>query len=194
VPLDVLTQLARTAKIGNTLLPRIATASPAQVEELAKSPDPAARMLVAHRRNLPPEIRDRLADDPDAKVVKALAPHPGLTEAQLRTMVDRHGVRVLAKVATNPDAPPALLEELVRHSPTVQKVFREVARHRGATASALLICLTDQQARPIAARHPALPPPAIVELLADADGQVREAAAANPSLPPAVMSDLVHQQ
>ncbi|MFI6463015.1 hypothetical protein [Streptomyces sp. NPDC050538] len=194
VPLDVLTQLARTAKIGNALLPRIATASPAEVEELAKSPDPAARMLVAHRRDLPPGIRDRLADDPDAKVVKALAPHPGLTEAQLRAMVDRHGVRVLAKVATNPDAPPALLEELVRHKPTVQKVFREVARHRGATATALLVCLTDQQARPIAARHPALPPPVAVELLADAEGHVREAAAANPSLPPAVISDLVYQQ
>lgn len=191
VPLDVLTHLARAAKIGATLLPRIAAASPAEVDELAKSPDPAARMLVAQRRDLPSGIRDRLADDPDAKVVKALAPHPGLTEAQLRAMVDRHGVRVLAKVATNPDAPPALLEDLVRHEPAVQKVFREVARHRGATASALLACLADRQARPIAAGHPALPPPVIVELLADADPRVGEAAAANPSLPPAVAADLV---
>lgn len=194
VPLDVLTHLARTAKIGATLLPRIAASSPAEVEELAKSPDPAARMLVAQRRDLPPEIRDRLADDPDAKVVKALAPHPGLTEAQLRAMIDRHGARVLAKVATNPDAPPALLEDLVRHKPTVQKVFREIARHRAATASALLICLADKQARPIAAGHPALPPPVIAELLADANWRVVEAAAANPSLPPAVISDLVCQQ
>ncbi|GGX80299.1 hypothetical protein GCM10010358_38310 [Streptomyces minutiscleroticus] len=105
VPLDVLTRLARTTKIGATLLPRVAAARPAEVEELATSPDPAARMLVAHHRDLPPQIRDRLADDPDAKVVKALAAHPGLTEAQLRAMADRHGVRVLAKVATNPDAP-----------------------------------------------------------------------------------------
>lgn len=72
-------------------------------------------MLVAQRRDLPPALRNRLVSDPDAKVVKALAPHPGLTEAQLRAMVDRHGVHVLAKVATNPDAPPALLEHLVRH-------------------------------------------------------------------------------
>ncbi|PJN34187.1 hypothetical protein CG717_06655 [Streptomyces sp. CB02613] len=194
VPLDVLTRLARTAKIGDTLLPRVAASSPTEVEGLATSRDPAARMLVAQRRNLPPEIRDRLADDPDAKVVKALAPHPGLTEAQLSAMVDRHGVRVLAKVATNPDASPALLEELVRHKPTVQKVFREVARHRGATASALLVCLADKQARPVAASHPALPPPVIVELLTDADWRVGEAAAANPSLPPAVMSYLVCQQ
>ncbi|MGW0370813.1 hypothetical protein ACWDZW_18245, partial [Streptomyces coeruleorubidus] len=194
VPLDVLTHLARTAKIGSSLLPRIAAASPAEVEELAVSPEPAARMLVAQRRDLPPEIRNRLADDPDAKVVKALAPHPGLTEAQLRAMVDRHGVRVLAKVATNPDASPALLEDLVQHKPVVQKMFREVARHRSATASALLVCLTDNRARPVAAGHPAVPPPVLVELLADPEWQVVEAAAANPSLPPAVMWDLLRHR
>ncbi|CAM5608755.1 hypothetical protein SVIOM74S_08825 [Streptomyces violarus] len=194
VPLDVLTDLARTAKIGSSLLPRIAAASPAEVEELAMSPEPAARMLVAQRRDLPPEIRNRLADDPDAKVVKALAPHPGLSEAQLRAMADRHGVRVLAKVATNPDASPALLEDLVQHKPVVQKMFREVARHRSATASALLVCLTDRQARPVAAGHPAVPPPVLVELLADPEWQVVEAAAANPSLPPAVMWDLLRHR
>lgn len=111
VPLDVLTHLAGTTKIGTTLLPRIASASPAEVQELAQSPKPAARMLLAQRRDLPPEIRDALATAPDAKVVKSIAPHPGLTEAQLRAMVDRHGVQVLAKVATNPDASPALLED-----------------------------------------------------------------------------------
>ncbi|GAP45745.1 hypothetical protein [Streptomyces azureus] len=194
VPLDVLTHLARTAKIGSTLLPRIAASSPAEVEELATSPEAAARMLVAQRRDLPPEIRNRLANDPDAKVVKALAPHPGLTEAQLRAMVDRHGVHVLAKVATNPDASPALLEDLVQHKPAVRKMFREVARHRSATASALLVCLTDEQARPVAAAHPAVPPPVLVELLTDPDWQVVEAAAANPSLPPAVISDLLRRQ
>ncbi|MDQ1037017.1 hypothetical protein QFZ75_003433 [Streptomyces sp. V3I8] len=193
VPLDVLIRLARTTKLGVTLLPRVAACSSAEVEELAVSPDPAARMLVAHRRDLPAGTRDRLADDPDAKVVKALAPHPGLSEAQLRVMLDRHGVRVLAKVATNPDATPALLVDLVRHEPPVHKAFREVARHHAAPAAALLACLTDSRAddgvRPVAAGHPALPPRVVVELLADPDPQVVEAAAANPSLPPAVMSD-----
>ena len=191
VPLDVLTGLAGTARIGATLLPRIATASPTEVEELAGSADAGVRMLVARRRDLPPGIRDRLADDSDAKVVKAIASHPGLTETRLRTMVDRHGARVPAAVAANPDAPPALLEDLVRHDPIVQKVLREVARHPGAPASALLVCLADGKARQVAARHPALPQPVIVELLDDADQRVAEAAAANPSLPPAVMSDLL---
>jgi hypothetical protein len=191
VPLDVLTHLAGATKIGSVLLQRIAAASPAEVEELAQSPSPAARMLLAQRRDLPAEIRDALAADPDAKVVKSIALHPGLPEAQLRAMVDRHGVQVVAKVAANPDATPALLEDLARHEPSVQKAFREVARHRSATAPALLACLADKQARPIAAGHPALPPSVIVELLTDTDWQVVEAAASNPSLPLAVMSDLV---
>jgi hypothetical protein len=191
VPLDVLSRLAGAVKIGPALLPRIAAASPAEVKELSRSSNPAVRMLLAERRDLPAEIRDALAADPDAKVVKSIAPHPGLSETQLRSMVERHGLRVIAKVATNPDAPPALLEDLTKHVPPVRKALREVARHSNATGPALLACLADRQARPIAAGHPALPPPVIVELLADDDWRVVEAAAANPSLPPAVMWELV---
>ncbi|MEV7807577.1 hypothetical protein AB0O28_31975 [Microbispora sp. NPDC088329] len=194
VPLDVLTTLAETVKVGPTLLPRIATASLAEIEELAASRNPAARMLVAERRDLPPEIRDALAADADARVLKSIAPHPGLSEARLRAMVDRHAVRVLARVARNPDASPALLEDLVRHRPPVRKAFREVARHPHATARALSACLHDREARPVAAGHPALPPEVVVELLADDNWQVVEAAAANPSLPLTVMSALVSQR
>ncbi|MBV6700405.1 hypothetical protein KV557_25430 [Kitasatospora aureofaciens] len=191
LPLDVLVRLTDATRLGSPLLPRIAAASPAEVEELAASPHPTVRMLLARRRDLPAEIRDALARDPDAKVVKSIAPHPGLAEAQLQAMVERHGSRVLAKVATNPDASAALLEQLARHQPPVQKAFREIARHRHTTAPALLTCLTYRQARPIAAGHPALPPPVIIELLTDDNWQVVEAAAANPSLPPASMQRLV---
>ncbi|WP_086810436.1 hypothetical protein [Streptomyces reticuliscabiei] len=193
VPLDVLVRLAATTKLRAELPPRIAAASPAEVEKLARSTDAAVRMLVARRRDLPAGIRDALAADPDAKVLKTIAPHPGLSEAQLRAMVDRHGVRVLAKVATNPDAPGALLEYLTRHRPPVQKAFREIARHRHVTQHALLACLADHQARSMAAGHPALPPPAIVELLADDDPAVAHAAARNPSLPRAVMRELLQR-
>ncbi|MCN9243364.1 DUF2336 domain-containing protein [Streptomyces sp. RY43-2] len=191
VPLDVLIRLAATTKIGDVLVPRIASASPAEVEELARSAHPAARMLLAQRRDLPREVRDALVHDRDAKVARSIAAHPGLSEGQLRTLVDRHGARVLAKVAANPDASPALLDDLARHEPPVPRALREIARHRHATAPALVVCLTDDRARPVAAGHPALPPPVIVELLADQDWQVVQAAAANPSLPPAVMSDLL---
>ncbi|WP_435210318.1 hypothetical protein [Streptomyces sp. bgisy034] len=187
VPLDVLADLARATRIGSTLLPRIAAASPDETVQLAVSPDPAVRMLLAQRRDLPAAIRDALAVDPDAKVAKSVAPHPGLSDTLLRTMVARHGVQVVAGVAANPEAPPALLAELTRHQPPVRKVFREVARHPHAPAPALLACLTDVHARPLAAAHPNLPPPVIAELLTD-DDRVAEAAASNRSLAPTVMS------
>ncbi|WP_109005167.1 hypothetical protein [Streptomyces rishiriensis] len=191
VPLDVLTRLAGSVRIGATLLPRIAAATPSEVRRLVRSPIPAARMLAARRRDLRPEIRDRLADDPDAKVVKSVASHPGLTEARLRAMVDRHGIRVLAGVAANPDASPALLEHLIRHEPPVPKALREIARHPHASPRALLACLADARARPVAAGRPALPPPVVVDLLDDPDPRVVEAAAANPSLPLAVIEELI---
>ncbi|MDX3688890.1 hypothetical protein PV726_00790 [Streptomyces europaeiscabiei] len=191
VPLDVLVRFIATKKIGPTLLPRVEAASPAEVGKLAHSADSTVRMLVALRRDLPAEIRDALATDPDAKVVKSIAPHPGLSEARLRAMVDRHGVGVLAALAANPDASGALLEHLAHHRPPVHEAFREIAAHPHATPRALLACLTDGQARPIAAGHPALPPQVIVELLADDDGHVAKAAAGNASLPGAVMRNLV---
>ncbi|MDO0934188.1 hypothetical protein QQY66_21755 [Streptomyces sp. DG2A-72] len=191
VPLGLLPSLATATKIGSTLLPRIAAASPDEVKKLAESRHPALRMLLAERRDLPAEIVDALAADPDAKVVKSIAPHPGLSDTRLRAMVDHHGVQVVAKVAANPDASPALLEYLARHQPPAHKAFREIARHRKATPVALLACLADKRARRIAAAHPALPPTAMADLLGDDDWLVVEAAAANPSLPHAVMSELV---
>lgn len=190
VPLDLLPSLASATKIGSTLLPRIADASPDEIEQLAGSPHPVVRMLVAERRDLPAQTRDALAADPDAKVLKSIARHPGLSDAQLRAMVDRHGVRVAAKVAANPEASPALLEDLALHQPPVGKALREVARQRTATPAALLACLADERARRLAAAHPALPPAVVVDLLGDDDWRVVEAAAANPTLPHAVMCEL----
>ncbi|UUU20768.1 hypothetical protein [Streptomyces sp. DSM 40750] len=191
VPLDVLTDLAATTRIGTTLLPRIASATAAEVEELVRSPQAAVRMLLAQRRDLPAGIRDALAVDPDAKVVKSVAAHPGLSAAQLHAMVDRHGVRVIAGAAANPDATPAFLEHVIRQRPPVRKALREVARHPHASAPALLACLADDRARPFAAGHPALPPQVVVDLLTDTDEQVAEAAAANPSLPLTAMRELL---
>ncbi|WP_246203768.1 hypothetical protein [Streptomyces tailanensis] len=191
VPLDVLARLAARTRVGPTLLPRIASASAAEVTELARSLHPAMRMLLAERRDLSAEIRDLLADDPDAKVAKSIAPHPGLSAARLRAMVDRFGAQVTAKVATNPDATPALLEHITRHGPPVRKALREAARHPRATPPALLACLTDERARPLAAAHPALPPTTIAQLLTDPAVRVAEAAATNPSLPRTMMTTLL---
>ncbi|MFE9635565.1 hypothetical protein [Streptomyces sp. NPDC006463] len=191
LPLDVLTLLATTTRLGPELLPRVASASPAEVAELAGSPHAAVRMLVAHRRDLPPRVRDALAADPDAAVVKAVAPHPGLSGEQLRAMVARHGVRVASRVAANPDAPGALLTELARHEPPVRRTLRQIAAHPNATADALLPALADARAGLRAAAHPALAPSVLLALLEDPDEERAEAAASNPALPPAVMEELV---
>lgn len=107
VPLDVLTTIAPITRIGPRLLPRIAAATPDEIAQLARSPVAAIRMLLAERPDLPATVVNLLADDPDAKALKSLAPNPALTEQQLRTMVARHGTRVIARVARNPPAVPA---------------------------------------------------------------------------------------
>lgn len=157
---------------------------------------------------LPSELVDRLIAVADVDIAAELSGRADLSRAQavaLASRVEESAAQLAYQgrlttadvdpsaqpVAANPEAAPALLEALTRHEPPARKAFREVARHRHATGPALRNCLADKQARPLAARHPALPPHVITELLTDPDGQVAEAAAANPSLPLAVMSDLV---
>lgn len=191
VPLDVLTQVAGETGIGPTLLPRIASATPDELAELTASAHAAVRMLVAERRDLPPELRDALATDQDAAVVRAVAPHPGLSEERLRAMVAQHGVRVLARAAANPDAPGGLLADLARHEPPVRKALSAIAVHPNATAEALLPCLADPKAARHAAAHPALAPSVLLGLLTGADEEVARAAATNPALSRAVMEEWV---
>ncbi|MFI1439262.1 hypothetical protein [Streptomyces fructofermentans] len=190
IPLDLLTRSA--AFRGTDPLPRIESASLEEIETLARSADPAVRMLAARRRHLPDGIRDALAADPDAKVASSVAAHPGLSQAQLREMVRRWGVQVIARIAVNPDASSELLEELARHEPPALRALREIARHPRAPASALLACMADTRARRTAAGRPSLPPAVVAELLDDTDWQVVTAAAANPSLPPAAMAAAAH--
>ncbi|WP_431676945.1 hypothetical protein [Kitasatospora sp. KL5] len=191
LPLDLLVRLAPAVRTGPALLPRIAEASEAEIREMAASPQARVRMLAARRRDLPDDVRDALAADPDAAVVAAVASHPGLTETQLRTVVGRFGPSVAAGAAANPDAPPTLLADLARQQPPARKALRSIAEHPRATAVALLPCLADARARHLAAGHPALPPEALAALLTDDDWQVVRAAAANPSLPPGLMASLV---
>jgi uncharacterized protein (DUF2336 family) len=120
-----------------------------------------------------------------------VARNPELTDGQLRKIFTRHGVRVAAAIARNPTCSPRLLHYLAVHTPPVQKALRAIAAHPDSNAVTLLQCLHDHQARPIAARHPALPAAAITQLINDPDERVIEAAAANPSLPNQTMENLI---
>ncbi|GHJ42861.1 hypothetical protein Cs7R123_02030 [Catellatospora sp. TT07R-123] len=190
VPLDVLIRLAEVVKVGAAMLPRIAAATPAELRELAASAAGGARMLAAAHPGLPHDLVDRFATDRDARVVKAVAPNPALTELQLRAMLTEHGPRVAAAVARNPACPPSVLTDIARRTPAVSKALRNIAVHDGAPADALLACLTDERARWLAAGHPALRAETVIALLADDDLGVAARAAANPALPGRVMSEL----
>ncbi|MFE1321868.1 hypothetical protein [Kitasatospora phosalacinea] len=193
VPLDVLdrTRGGVVLRLGTTLPPRIAAADPAETERLAASADPELRRLLALRRDLPPHVRDRLAEDPDAKVANAVAAHPGLEERQLTALHRRHGRLVGPGIATNPDTPTALLRALATGEHNVA-TLRALAVHPAADGAALTACLRDRRARERAAAHPALPLDRIRALLADP--ATAHYAAANPSLPAADLLRLMPPQ
>ncbi|KDN86746.1 hypothetical protein KCH_14800 [Kitasatospora cheerisanensis KCTC 2395] len=156
IPLDVLDRVCTTVRLGPLPPPRIAAATPAELDALAGSANRELRRLTALRRDLPAPVRDRLADDPDPRVAAAIAPHPGLDERQLRTMRKRHGRAVGAGIAANPGAPTALLAELVRTEHNVA-TLRALATHPAADGPTLVACLRDPA--PAAGPPPTPPSP-----------------------------------
>lgn len=84
-------------------------------------------------------------------------------------MVATHGVGMHTRVAANPGASGALLEELAHHQPPVRRALREIAGHPNATAAALTPCLGDPRAAEAAAAHPALSPSLLASLLTGPD-------------------------
>lgn len=188
VPLDVLATLCVHARIGATLLPRIAGATEDELRSLARSDIPQLRLAVAERPDLPTDIVDLLAADRDAKVLKSVvAIHP-VPQERLHDILTRHRGRVAVAMAGNPTAGPELLQALVRLDPPVPKVFRVIARRADADPALLVRCVEEPTARRFAALHPRLPPEIVEELLRDPDEEVAAAAAANPALPGAAMA------
>ncbi|WP_418960256.1 hypothetical protein [Streptomyces tritici] len=191
IPLGLLADVAARTRLGADVLPRVAAATRDELEHLARADAPETRLLAALRRDLPADLRDGLAADPDAKPARAVAPHPGLTDAQLRAILGRFGSPAATAVAANPDASPELLTDLAALPSLPRRALQAIATHPHATPAALAPCLAHPRARPAAAGHPALPPDVLVSLLADPGEDVAEAAAGNPSLPVEAMARLV---
>ncbi|ONI83053.1 hypothetical protein ALI144C_18630 [Actinosynnema sp. ALI-1.44] len=160
VPLRLLAEIAVTAAIPPVLLPRVASAAPAELRWLATSEHWQVRALAAPHPDLPTHLTDKLIDDQEISVVQALV------------------------AAKNPRCSTELLHELAQRSPAV---CPHIAQHPNASAETLMLCLRVLPARRHAAKHPNLPAGTITDLLDDPDLLVAEAAAANPALPRKVM-------
>ncbi len=159
--------LAQNPAIGEPLMRTIAT-------------DARTRRRLAHNPALPLDLLielARVADLGATLLPRIAAATPD--EVSLLAAAPVAAVRLL--LAQRPDLPADVVERLAA-DPTPGMPAAIAAQHN-ASVPVLLRCLADPQARPIAARHPALPPDRIAELLTDPDQQVAEAAAANPSLP-----------
>ncbi|WP_051773275.1 variant leucine-rich repeat-containing protein [Saccharothrix sp. NRRL B-16314] len=188
VPLDLLTRLAESIRIGPTLLPRVMGATDGELRLLAASPSARFRMLVAQRTALPADVFELLVEDDDIRVAKGIAQHPALSADRLRALASRHGPSLFRRIATNPHCSPELLHHMARNA-TARRTYRAIAEHPNTRAETLLLCLEDDDARRSAAEHPNLPTDVLVGLLQDPS--LAEPAAANPSLPVEVMEGLI---
>jgi hypothetical protein len=188
IPLDLLISLV--ALTGRSPVPRVAVASEAELRALASSSTPRVRMLAAHRHDLPADVLALLLADPAPDVVAVVATNPALTAAQLEDLVARHGPRLSARVAQNPNCTPELLHLLARDRRAPGEACREIVKHPNTSAETLPLCLRDREARRLAAGRPDLPVETLVELVADP--YAGETAAANPSLPVHVMEGMLN--
>ncbi|WP_125797350.1 hypothetical protein [Amycolatopsis sp. WAC 01376] len=167
VPLDVLTHLVESTRIGPVRLPRVIAATDEELRLLATSPSPRARMLVAQRTALLADVFELLVADDNIHVVKGIAPPPALS--------------------ANPHCDPELLHHMACNA-TARRTYRAVAEHSNTRAETLLLCLGDDTARRWAAEHPNLPTDILIKLANDPD--LARHAAANPVLPTEVMESL----
>ncbi|MGA5065608.1 hypothetical protein ACPB9E_17960 [Streptomyces exfoliatus] len=168
VPLSYLTALAGRRRLPAEPLPRILTATEAELYELAASRVAQIRALAAVHPDLPQTLVDRLAVDPDIGVARKIAPSPKLTGHQLTDMADRHGPPVYGAIAQNPGCPAAVLRRMARDTGSARKALRAVAAHPASPPDVIETLLTNPDPRVIhaAAAHPALPVETMERLLA----------------------------
>jgi hypothetical protein len=164
----------------------------ALLDRLSGSRHPAYRRTVARVPDLPQSIVDRLADDEDFLVRRALAETntDRVPVSTLRDLLLRGAGPKRNEIVKNPRVPDDLIDELSR-SPEAD--HRWTAFHSGRLTD-------DQKARLARDPDPKLaaavnppPPPTEAQLrarLADLDPRVRKAAAKDPAMPVELMWEL----
>ncbi|MFS8104927.1 hypothetical protein LFM09_48285 [Lentzea alba] len=160
IPLDLLVSLAPLARTFD--VPRVASASVAEIRMLAASRVMQVRRLAAYRHDLPPDVVTTFLGDPEAEVRAGIAANPALSVDQLEDLSAHGDPRILFRVAQNPRCTPELLHRMARSG---GKACREIAKHPNASPETLLLCLRDEEAAFAAAANPALPVSAMEELL-----------------------------
>ncbi|MCT4357383.1 hypothetical protein M5362_30220 [Streptomyces sp. Je 1-79] len=169
VPLARLTALAAERRLPRDPLPRVLAATEAELRALAGSRVAQVRALVAARPDLPADLLDLLAGDPDPGVARRIAPHPSLPARRLTELAERHGPPLHGAVARNPACPAALLRRMALHAVSSPRALASIAA------------------------HPATPAEIVEDLLTHPVRDIAVTAAAHPSLPVETMERLVEQ-
>ncbi|MER5354287.1 hypothetical protein ABT093_28640 [Kitasatospora sp. NPDC002551] len=152
-------------------------------------PHPAFRRVLASCPDLPDEAWQRLDDDPDVRVRRIAARRPDAPPEVLERLVRTHGENFHLRplLVEHPNFPRRALRTLVDEpDPRVRRVALEdpdlpvPALHRLATSP-------EPSLRRGAARHPNITHALLTPLLQDPLPEVADDAAANPALPPPEM-------
>jgi Leucine rich repeat variant len=149
------------------------------------SPHVAFRRALARSRNLPPEVWQRLDDDPDWRVRRHAAMRPDVPATVLERLVREHGDDGPFRpgVVEHPHFP---REVLPSFADAADPRVRRLTLHDASLPRPLLARLasdTEVHVRRAAAAHPRLDVELFTVLLADEDAEVVANAAANESLP-----------
>lgn len=170
LPMPLLRRLAPAVRLGTELWPRVAAASPEELDDLARSTTAQLRALAAAHPDLPADLVATLADDTDPAVVRRLAAHPALSPARLRALAERHGPALHSSLAGHPNCPPDLLHAMAGTAAPGHDTLLAIARHPAAAPETLRLCLDalDERVRSAAAANPSLPVEAMARLLGGA--------------------------
>ncbi|MDB5269693.1 MAG: hypothetical protein JWP58_2733 [Hymenobacter sp.] len=150
----------------------------------------AWQLRVVQQRSLPADVLAQLARSPYPQVRRLVAGHPQLTPALALTLAGGPDAAIRQRLAANKRTPEALLTSLAR-SPDAD-LRRRVARNPATSPAALATLATDADpaVRRAAARHRTTPPAALAPLTTDPSAEVREALARNAQCPLAALEQL----